>query len=132
MNMEKPHFYAFYKDPNTGKVTSVDVLDYVFRSILTKEGKFDRKKFTVFDRSWKRVPVKSKDELKRLVELELRDMFWCRCEWEVVVCDWPYRDDGLIKSARPYKIDVYDQIEPNLPVIVDLVWNYVMSLENAE
>ena len=37
--------------------------------------------------------------------------------------DWPYGD--TINESRPVKIDVFDQLEPNIPVIADLVWNYI-------
>ena len=41
----------------------------------------------------------------------------------MIIIDWPYND--TIQKSRPHKVDVYDQIKPNIDIIVDLVWNYV-------
>ena len=49
--------------------------------------------------------------------------FWGNATWEFVAIDWPYRE--TIEESRPVKIDVYEQLKPNLPLIVDLVWDYI-------
>ena len=41
----------------------------------------------------------------------------------MIAIDWPYND--TIQKSRPIKIDVYAQLEPNIDIIVDLIWNYI-------
>ena len=62
--------------------------------------------------------------MEEFIKLELRYHFWGKCEWEFIAIDWPNRD--TIDESRPVKIDVYEQqLEPNISVITDLVWNYI-------
>lgn len=121
---KKPSFYAFYKDFNTGAVKPVDVLDGIFSEILTERGAINKKHFCVYDgKTYKRIPVTTKEQLTELINCNLMYRFWSKCEWEMIIIDWPYRD--TIKDSRPLKVDVYDQLKPNMDIIVDLVWNYV-------
>ena len=41
----------------------------------------------------------------------------------MIIIDWPHRN--TIKDSRPLKVDVYDQLKPNMELIVDLVGNYI-------
>lgn len=122
---QKPQFFALYKNFNTGKIEAYDVLYIVFNRILTQRGSINKKKFYFFDKSkdWEKVPIKTKEQLQILVRDELMYHFWGKCEWEFVTIDWPYRD--TIENSRPVKIDVYDQLESNIPVITGLVWDYI-------
>lgn len=122
MKTKRPQFFAMYKDSNTGEVEPYDVLGVVFDSILTSKGTF-RKEFYILDKRWNRIPVRTKEQLQKFIENTFRYYFWAKCEWEFVAIDWPYRD--TIEKSRPVKIDVFDQLEPNIPVITDLVWNYI-------
>ena len=65
----------------------------------------------------------TKEQLAKRINSILMYWFWSKCEWEMIIIDWPYND--TIQKSRPYKVDVYDQIKPNIDIIVDLVWNYV-------
>ena len=65
---------------------------------------------------WK-VPV-TVDEFKKFVQNEARDQFWARCEYEIILVDWPCQ-----KTEE--KWDVYDQIMMNLDVITQLVMDSV-------
>ena len=118
----RPQFFAIEKDFNDGKLKSYDVLNYVFNRILTDRGAI-RNDFYVWDKDFKRIPVRTKEQCAEFVEQVLRNMFWGRCEWEFVAIDWPY--GSTIDKSRPVKLDVFGQLKPNLPVIVDLVWNYI-------
>ena len=122
MKTKRPQFFAMYKDSNTGEVEPYDVLGVVFDSILTSKGTF-RKEFYILDKRWNRIPVRTKEQLQKFIENTFRYYFWAKCEWEFIAIDWPYRD--TIEKSRPVKIDVFDQLEPNIPVITDLVWNYI-------
>lgn len=121
---KRPSFYAFYKDFNTGAIKSIDVLEYIFSEFLTERGAIIKKKFQIYDRNThKPIPITTKEQLAERIRTILMYRFWAKCEWEMVIIDFPYRD--TIKDSRPLKVDVYDQLKPNMDLIVDLVWNYV-------
>ena len=113
---ERPKFYALEKDFNDGKVKPIEVLRYIFDEILTSRGALNAKKFYIFDARWEKIPVRTKEQLQRFIEKEFRYHFWS-------TIDWPHRD--TIDASRPVKIDVFDQLKPNLPVITETVWNYL-------
>ena len=120
---ERPHFFAIYKDFNNGKIKKYDVLNVIFNTIFTERGTFNTKAFHYLDEKWNILPVRTKEQLEKFIKQELSYHFWGKCEWEFVVIDWPYRD--TIDESRPVKIDVFKQLEPNISVITDLVWNYI-------
>ena len=120
---KKPHFFALYKDFNNGTMKTIDVLQVVFDSILNKKGGIKKKDFFILDSKWNRVNVRTKEQLEKFIEQTFRYYFWSKCEWEFICIDWPHRD--TIDESRPVKIDVFDQLEPNIPVITDMVWNYI-------
>ena len=119
----RPQFFAFEKDFNDGKVKTFDVLRVVFNEIFNSKGAINKKAFTIWDKKFNRIPVRTKEQCQEFIEGIFRYHFWSRCEYEFIAIDWPYRD--TIDKSRPVKIDVFDQLEPNLPVITDLVWNYI-------
>ena len=121
---EKPNFYAFYKDFNDGKIKPIEVLEGVFDEIFTEKGAISKKHFCTYDKkTYKSVLITTKEHLKEFVVRNLMYRFWSKCEWEMVVVDCPNRD--AVEDSRPHKVDVYSQLEPNMNLIVDLVWNYV-------
>ena len=124
MKQQKPKFYAFYKNFNNGTLKTVDVLSGFFNENLTEKGALSKKKFTVFDeKTSKYVPITSKEQLAEHLRGYFIYHYWSKCEWEYIIVDWPYKD--RVEESRPHKIDVYEQISPNMELIVDLVWNYV-------
>lgn len=131
---ERPKFYAMHKDFNDGKMKPYDVLPAVFENILTPRGRLVSKYFYIVDRNWKKIKIRTKEQCAAFVKDRLMYHFWGNATWEFVAIDWPYRK--TIEESRPVKIDVYEQLEPNLPIIVDLVWNYlepkVMKLKKKE
>lgn len=120
---ERPQFFALYKDFNSGKIEKYDVLNVIFNTIFTEKGTFNTRSFHYFDKKCNVLPVRTKEQLEEFIKLELRYHFWGKCEWEFIAIDWPNRD--TIDESRPVKIDVYEQLEPNISVITDLVWNYI-------
>lgn len=123
MKTERPQFFAMYKDFNNGKMKPYDVLGVVFDSILNSKGGIKNKEFHIYDKDWKQIPVRTKEQLEEFIVDKFRYHFWAKCEWEFIAIDWPYGD--TIDKSRPVKIDVFNQLEPNIPVITDLVWNYI-------
>ena len=61
---------------------------------------------------WK-IP-KTFDEFKEFVKKEAQYHFWSRCEYEIILVDWPCQK---IED----KWDIYDQIMMNLDVVTQLV-----------
>ena len=120
---KRPQFFVIYKDFNDGKMKPYDVLGVIFDCILNSKGAIKNKEFHIYDKDWHRVSVRTKEQLQKFIESEFRYHFWAKSEWEFVAIDWPYGD--TINESRPVKIDVFDQLEPNIPVITDLVWNYI-------
>ena len=120
---ERPQFFAIYKDFNSGKIEKYDVLNVIFNTIFTEKGTFNTRSFHYFDKKCNVLPVRTKEQLEEFIKLELRYHFWGKCEWEFIAIDWPNRD--TIDESRPVKIDVYEQLEPNISVITDLVGNYI-------
>lgn len=123
MKTKRPQFFAMYKDFNDGKMKPNDVLGVIFDEILTSKGTIRNKDFYILDEKWNRVPVRTKEQLQKFIENTFRYHYWAKCEWEFIAIDWPYGD--TIEKSRPVKIDVFDQLEPNIPVITDIVWNYI-------
>lgn len=119
----RPKFYALRKDFSDGKVRPYDVLDVVFDDILTEKGAIRKKSFYIFDDDLKLIPVKTKEQFAKFIKNTLRYYFWGKCECEFIAIDWPYRD--TIDNSRPVKIDIFEQLEPNLSIITDLAWEYI-------
>lgn len=61
---------------------------------------------------WK-IP-KTFEEFKEFVKKESQYQFWSRCEYEIILIDWPCQKDEE-------KWDVYDQIMMNLDTVTKLV-----------
>lgn len=123
MKKPRPQFFALHKDFNGGKVKPYDVLKIIFDQILTEKGSIDKKKFVIWDSDWNKIPVRTKEQLESFIDRQCHYYFWARAEWEFVIIDWPYSES--IDRSRPVKIDVYEQLKPNIPVITDLVWDYI-------
>ena len=90
---------------------------------------------------------KTKEEFAERLKIELRYYFWSKCEWEIVLTDWPTHvsyeevkrlNQDVLKHVeqwgkKPYavtvnlpkgeKVDVYDQVMLNWEVFLDYVWN---------
>ena len=120
---KRPQFFAMHKDFNDGKIKPYDVLNTVFDDILTEKDKINKKEFILWDKNYKKIPIRTKEQLAEFVKYKLMNHFWGNATWEFVAIDWPYRD--TIKDSRPVKIDVWDQIEPNISLITDIVWDYI-------
>ena len=124
-----------HKDFNDGEMKPYNVLSAVFEDILTPKDRLVSKYFYIIDRNnYKKVKIQTKEQCAEFVKDKLMYHFWGNATWEFVAIDWPYRN--TIEESRPVKIDVYEQLEPNLSLIVDLVWNYlepkVMKIKKKE
>lgn len=122
MKTPRPKFYIIRKS-FTGEIEQYDVLAPLFNEILTSKDTINKKNFVVFDKDYNSVPVTTREQCKKFLDSHFKYLYWAKCECEFIAIDWPYRD--TIETSHPKKIDMYDQIKPNLDVVVDLVWNYI-------
>ena len=104
--MEEKKFNVLVWDTNAKKLTTYDVLPY-FRRTYEKKKKADR-------------PT-TREEWVDFVKSQGKYMFWARCEWEIIISEWP----PYPKEDRSVKIDVWYQIENNLDLVVDLLMSEI-------
>lgn len=64
-----------------------------------------------------------KDQIKR----SLMYFFWSKCEWEIILSDWPPS-----KKFNDKKVSVYDQIMLNWGIFIDYIWNNRLELKQLE
>lgn len=122
-------FYAMVKNFNTGEVEKYDIMPTLYSEIYDEDGNISQK-FCVYDSKFNRLPVDSIEKLYKFVDDKLRYHFWAKCEYEFIVIDWPYRTDceDVINNNRAVKIDVYEQLKPNMHNIVNLLWEEIKDL----
>ena len=83
---------------------------------------FNRKEFITYDiipyllKEYKKLDKKPTtfEELKKFVDDESKYQFWARCEYEIILVDWPCQEISK-------KIDVYQQIKMNLDTITNIL-----------
>lgn len=83
---------------------------------------FNKKKFIAYDiipylvGVYKKLEEKPKTykELQSFIEKESRYQFWGRCEYEIILVDWPCQRESE-------KWDVYEQIKMNLDTITNVL-----------
>ena len=67
---------------------------------------------------------KDKENFLYKVNRSLMYYFWSKCEWEIILSDWPPS-----KKFNDMKISVYDQIENNWHIFSEYIWNNRDSIE---
>lgn len=60
------------------------------------------------------------DEFKDFIKRFGRRQWWSRCEYEMVISDWPC-------DRYHHKIDIYDQILINLDIIAEIVMDEIIK-----
>ena len=79
------------------------------------------------------------EEIKDWVDRQLKYQYWARCEYEMVLSRWPYREldidtpkfkkgTAIIPENEGRKIDIYEQCKMNLDVITDLFIKEIYSV----
>lgn len=102
-------FNVLIWDVNHDELMYYDVIPYLLRQ-YNETKKMD---------SYKETP-KTRDEFKEFIKKEAMYQWWSRCEYEILVSDWP-------KHGKEIKIDVYHQVLMNLDVITDIIINIVKN-----
>lgn len=104
--MEK--FNVIIYDFNASKFKPYDVIPYfvkTYNEYVEKSNDLDDDYFKV---------PKTFDEFKKFVESRSHYQFWARCEYEIILVDWP-------NGSKREKWDVHQQIMMNLDTITNLV-----------
>lgn len=94
-------FNVIYWSFNKETPSLYDVLPY-FRDEYKRTKKTER-------------PVTT-EQWKDFITRKGRYRYWARCEYEVIVKQWPPTD-------KSYKLDVWEQIEQNFDLIVEILMN---------
>lgn len=113
-----PSFKVVLYDINRDRVEFYDVMPY-FISAWSEDKKRKTKIWNSAEIGSKTEMPKTFEEFKDFVMSAGRYKFWARCEYEVIVSDWPNQRDKT-------KIDAFDQIEANIDVIAKLLMEYVV------
>ena len=91
----------------------------VFNTIIYN---INRRKFETYDvipylvncyKEEKKKP-KTFDEFKKFIERKAQYQWWSRCEYEIILVDWPCKE-------TEEKWDIYDQVMMNIDIITNLV-----------
>ena len=100
-----PYFIRKYYD-------RVDTCNELEQDLKNATSEHEINLYTDSLKYWK-VPV-AFDEFREFVKSEAQYQFWSRCEYEIILVDWPCQ-----KTEE--KWDVYDQIMMNLDIVTQLV-----------
>lgn len=104
-NRSSPQWNVFLADWNGNKVVSFNI----FKHAMFK-GECDE--------AWKKCHD-DQSFFGELVERSLMYYFWSKCEWEILIYDFPYNE-----RFKPKKADVYDQVMLNWDHFIDYLWRY--------
>lgn len=104
MKTIKP-FYVINHEFNTDKFINYDVMPYFvncYNKVKKKEG-----------------CPKTFEDFKKFIEEKSHYMYWARCEYEILISDWP-------NNRKLKKIDIHYQIMMNIDVITNLLMDNVL------
>lgn len=59
------------------------------------------------------------EELKDFIIKESKYQWWSRCEYEIILSDWPNQD-------KEEKWDVYEQVMMNIDIITNIIFKEIM------
>lgn len=90
-------FNVIIYDPNLGNFIGYDIMPYLIRTYNEKKER-------------KETLPETFDEFKNFVKSESMYQFWARCEYEIILIDWPCQ-------RQHEKWDVYKQIIMNLDIV---------------
>lgn len=103
---------VFVSDFNKKQINKYNVFNhFTFLEYCKKNAKKNAKDFDKFC-----------DQLRK----DLMYCYWSKCEWEVVITDWP--TSGTCEA----KIDVFDQVMLNWDNFRNYVWEHAVDLRRRE
>ena len=76
--------------------------------------------------AWENYKNKHHDFLRYQENIDsiLMYYFWCKCEWEIILSNFPPSD-----SFHEKKIDVYQQVKINWDKFIDYIFSYYIANE---
>ena len=92
-------------DPNKDEIEHMDIMPYLY-GWVKREMKKQKIKRDDLEMEW----------LEKEINSASRDMYWARCQYEVIVHAWP-------ANKKDYKLDVYEQIKMNIKNITKLMYD---------
>ena len=113
-----PAFYTLTWDMNRGEVENYDIMPYLVSA--WKEDKARKRKIWFKSSDDDTKEPTTVEEWKKAILAASRYQFWARCEYEIIVSEWP-------TEKHRVKLDVFDQINANIDVITKLFMEYVSS-----
>lgn len=126
-----PEYYAMVWDSNKNSPKSWNIYHNIpFRDAAIKAvKKYDRApgkyKTHICVNQNARINLYGLDAFVHEIKSMLMWQFWARCEYELLISDFPPHIDKETNEERKYKIDVYNQVVPNVEVIAnDLLRQY--------
>lgn len=60
------------------------------------------------------------DEYAEKLRRSIMYHFWGRCEYEILIAEWPYDEE---KGPRCDKVDISDMVKMNWPIFVSYTYN---------
>ena len=113
-----PAFYTLTWDMNRAEVENYDIMPYLVSA--WKEDKARKRKIWIKRSDDDTKEPTTVEEWKKAILAASRYQFWARCEYEIIVSEWP-------TEKHRVKLDVFDQINANIDVITKLFMEYVSS-----
>lgn len=124
-------FNVIVYDFNRRKFVSYDVLPYfrrVYKERIERVGSILEELTGTEnseDKEFLRESLKSEynkvpttfDDFKEFVKKESMYQFWSRCEYEIILSDWPPSNPPVEE-----KWDVHEQIMMNLDIVAEILW----------
>lgn len=102
--MTKKELIPFYViREEYGKFIPYDIMDYLIRAY--KDKKKEKRPITF-------------DEFKEFIKKESMYQWWSRCEYEIILVDWPCQ-------KKSEKWDVYKQVMMNIDIITEILMKNV-------
>ena len=95
-----------------------------FHNDLVKALKPYQKIYNNVTTSLKDINGKEYEKLKESIRCCLMYNFWCKCEYEIILSDFPPHDNFEDK-----KVDIYSQVMLNFDVFVDYIWRNKKSFK---
>lgn len=117
-------FYVMIKDFKSSKVSYYDIMPLLYKAIFNTKKSLSKSFYLIGSNG--KVEITNKDLFTKFIDIELKYHFWSKCQYEFIVIDWPYSE--TVESSNPVKVDIYQQLKPNIPIIVDLLWQDVSPL----
>ena len=124
-------FNVIIYDFNGKKFTTYDVLPYLrntyeervvrHKELLKKIKRSKKLDESILDDKYNKVPVTFND-FKEFVKSESQYQFWSRCEYEIILSDWPPSNPPIEE-----KWDVFDQIMMNHDIVTKLLMEDVVK-----